>query len=131
MPSDVKRGGVVMRLDGAMCFVPASVAVAITPTPQIARVPGAPEALLGAALHEGEVVPVIALGPARTSMLVCTYLGEKIGLLGAHVEATGLFEADPDAPDSVRHAGGTARALDLAAIYARIQGDGWAGRWRA
>jgi hypothetical protein len=129
--SDLKRGGVLVRLDGAVWFVPATVALAITAAPQIARVPGAPEALLGAALHEGEVVPVVAIGSARSSMLVCSYLGEKIGLLGARVEATGLFDPDPTAADAVRHKGETARALDLGAIYARIQGEGWAGRWRA
>ena len=131
MTADVKRGGVLIRLDGAMHFVPASVAIAITPTPQIARVPGAPETLLGAALHDGEVVPVVAIGTARAPMLVCSYLGEKVGLLGAQVEATGLFEADPLAADTVRYNGETARAFDLASIYARIQGEGWAGRWRA
>ena len=131
MAPSVKRGGVLVRLDGAMCFVPASVALAITSAPQIVRVPGAPDALLGAALHDGEVVPVIAIGPARTSMLVCSYLGEKVGLLGAQVEGTGLYEVDPEAKDAVRHGGETARTLDLAAIYAQVQGEGWAGRWRA
>jgi chemotaxis signal transduction protein len=128
---ETKRGGVLLRLEGALHFVPASVALAVTPTPQIARVPGAPEALLGAALHEGEVVPVLAIGSARESMLVCSYLGEKVGLLGAHIEATGLYDVDSSAADAVRHNGETARTLDLAAIYARIQGEGWAGRWRA
>lgn len=128
---ETKRGGVLLRLEGALHFVPASVAVAVTSTPQLARVPGAPEALLGAALHEGDVVPVIAIGPARESMLVCSYLGEKVGLLGARIEATGLYEVDPDAADAVRHRGETARTLDLAALYARIQGEGWASRWRA
>ncbi len=121
----------LLRLDGALHFVPASVALAITAAPQIARVPGAPDTLLGAALHDGEVVPVIAIGPARESMIVCSYLGEKVGFLGARVEAAGLYEVDPDSVDAVRHKGEIARTLDLAAIYARVQGEGWAGRWRA
>ena len=126
-----KRGGVLVRLDGALWFVPASVAVAIAPAPQIARVPGAPEALLGATLHEGDVVPVITIGPARESMLVCSYLGEKVGLVGGHIEGTGAYEPDPAAADAVNHGGERARTLDLAAIYSRIQGEGWASRWRA
>ena len=121
----------LLRLDGALHFVPASVALAVTSTPQITRIPGAPEMLLGAALHDGEVVPVITIGSARDAMLVCTYLGEKVGLLGGRIEGTGLYEVDPDAVDAVRHGGETARSLDLAAIYARVQGEGWAGRWRA
>ena len=128
---EAKRGGVVLRVDGALHFVPASVAVAVAPQPQIARVPGAPEALLGVTLHDGDVVPVIAIGTAREAMLVCSYLGEKVGLMGGRIEATGLYEPDPEAADAVRHNGETARTLDLAAIYARIQGEGWAGRWRA
>ncbi|MGO8995211.1 MAG: chemotaxis protein CheW [Polyangiaceae bacterium] len=134
-----KRGGVILRLDGALYFVPASVALAITSVPEIARVPGAPEALLGAALHDGDVVPVVSIGKPGVdramlgdgSMLVCSYLGEKVGLLGASIVATGLYEVDPAAADSVRHEGETARTLDLSAIYARVQGEGWAGRWRA
>ena len=121
----------LVRLDGTLHFVPASVALAITTPPPIARVPGAPEALLGAALHDGDVVPVLAIGSARDAMLVCSYLGEKVGLLGASIVATGLYDVDPEAADAVRHQGETARTLDLAAIYARVQGEGWAGRWRA
>jgi hypothetical protein len=128
---EAKRGGVLLRLDGTLYFVPASVALAVTPAPHLARVPGAPETLLGAALHEGDVVPVIAIGSARESMLVCSYLGEKVGLLGARIEATGLYEVDPSVADAVRHRGETARTLDLAALYARVQGEGWAARWRA
>ena len=120
-----------MRLGGTLHFVPASVALAITPAPPIARVPGAPEALLGAALHDGDVVPVLSIGSAHDAMLVCSYLGEKVGLLGAAIVATGLYEVDPEAADAVRHQGETARTLDLAAIYARVHGEGWAGRWRA
>lgn len=126
--TEAKRGGVVLRIDGALHFVPASVAVAVASAPQIARVPGAPEALLGVTLHDGDVVPVIAIGELRQTMLVCSYLGEKLGLMGALIEATGLYEADGD---TVRHRGETARSLDIAAIYARVQGEGWAGRWRA
>jgi chemotaxis signal transduction protein len=127
---------VLVRLGAELHFVPASVAAAITPAPHVTRVPGAPEGLLGAALHDGDVVPVIAVGPAdaaasSTVMLVCSYLGEKVGLLGATIVGTGLYDVDSSAPDAVRHDGETARALDLAALYARVQGEGWAGRWRA
>ncbi|HEY2517416.1 MAG TPA: chemotaxis protein CheW, partial [Polyangiaceae bacterium] len=62
---EAKRGGVVVRLEGGLLFVPASLAVAIAPVPQITRVPGAPEAILGAAMHDGDVVPVIVVGAAR------------------------------------------------------------------
>jgi hypothetical protein len=125
-----KRGGVLLRIDGALHFVPASVALAISPAPPVTRVPGAPEHLLGVALHEGEVVPVIAIGEERGAMLVCSYLGEKLALTGARIEGTGLYEPETEG-DAVRHGDETARSLDIAALYARVQGEGWAGRWRA
>jgi hypothetical protein len=127
----VKRGGVLVRLDGTLWFVPASVAVAVAPPPVIAPVPGAPEPLLGATLHDGDVVPVIAVGEAREAMLVCSYLGEKLGLVGGRIVGTGSYEPDSEAADAVRHAGESARTLDLASLYARVQGEGWASRWRA
>jgi hypothetical protein len=128
---DAKRGGVIVRLEGVAFFVPSSIALSVAPAPPLTRVPGAPDGLLGAAIHEGDVVPVIAVGDARGSMLLCSYLGEKIALTGAEIEATGLYPPDPASPDAVRYRGESARALDLAAIYARVQGAGWAGRWRA
>ncbi|HEY2512075.1 MAG TPA: hypothetical protein VGI39_14505, partial [Polyangiaceae bacterium] len=71
------------------------------------------------------------VGAAREAMLVCSYMGEKIGLMGLHIEGTGVYEPDPTALDAVRFKGESARPLDLGAIYARLQGEGWAGRWRA
>ena len=127
---DAKRGGVLLRLDGVLWFVPASVALSLAPAPQVARVPGAPAALLGIALQDGEVLPVIALGPAQQAMLVCAYLGEKIGLVGGEIVGAGLFPVDADAVDAVRYGDERARSLDIASIYARVQGEGWAGRWR-
>lgn len=128
---DAKRGGVLLRLDGALWFVPASVALSLAPAPQVARVPGAPPTLLGIALQDGEVLPVIALGPVHHAMIVCSYLGEKIGLVGGEIVGTGLFPVDADAVDAVRFGDERARSLDVASIYARVQGEGWAGRWRA
>jgi hypothetical protein len=73
---------------------------------------------------------VIALGPVHQAMLVCAYLGEKIGLVGGEIVGAGLFPVDADAVDAVRYGEERARSLDVASIYARVQGEGWAGRWR-
>jgi len=130
--SEAKRGGVLVRVGSVLHFVPASIAIAVAPAPKIARVAGAPPALLGVALHDGDVVPVIAIGDGHVGvMLVCGYMGEKIGLMGGRVEGTGVYEVDRDAPDAVVHAGERATTLDVAAAYAGVQGEGWAGRWRA
>ncbi len=127
---DTKRGGVVVRVEGGLFFLPATVALTLAPAPDVARVPGAPAGLLGIALQDGEVVPVIALGPEPGPMVVCSYLGEKVGLVGGAIVATGIFEVDAELGDAVRFGGERARPLDLASLYARVQGDGWAGRWR-
>jgi hypothetical protein len=128
---ETKRGGVLLRVGGALHFVPAPLAVAVAPAPQVARVAGAPAALVGVAVHDGDVIPVLSIGHERGPMLVCAYLGEKIGLTGARIEGTGVYDVDPEAPDAVRLGGERATTLDLAAIYSRVQGEGWAGRWRA
>jgi hypothetical protein len=128
---DAKRGGVLLRVGETLYFVPATVALTLAPAPQVARVPGAPSGLLGIALQDGDVLPVMAIGTERGPMLVCSYLGEKIGLVGGVVVGTGLFEVDPESVDAVRFGAERARSLDLASIYAGVQGEGWAGRWRA
>ena len=132
-PTESKRGGILLRDGEALWFVPASVAVKVAPLPEVTRVPGAPAELLGIAQIDGEILPVIALGNDRPkaggALLVCSYLGEEIGLVGGQIVGTGSFEVDEDGV-SVSYAGESARPLDLAAIYARLQSGPWAGRWR-
>jgi chemotaxis signal transduction protein len=107
--TDEKRAGLVLRVDGALVFVPAALAATVTQVGKITRVAGAPEEMLGIAMHEGQVVPVVAIGRARTTtMLVCSHMGEAIGLVGAEVVEAGVTASE-------------ATPIDLAAIYARIQ----------
>ena len=120
-----KRGGVIVRHEGELRFLPASVVVRVAPCPPISRVPGAPKPLLGIAYTGGEIVPVIAIGEARTPLLVCRYLGEPVGILGCDVVETGTFESDPSAEGAVIARGAPARSLDLAATFASLQGARW------
>jgi chemotaxis signal transduction protein len=134
-------GGVVFRVAQAQFFLPATVAIKVLPMPVVARVPGAPPELVGIALVEGETVPVVALGeldgrgsrrPAATSrsradnrpMLVCTYVGERIGLVGLEIVATGHFDASD--PESVVHDGIPAALFDVGAVVARLREGRWA-----
>jgi hypothetical protein len=126
-----KRGGIVLRVDGALCFLPASVAVRIAPSPRVTPVPGGPRDLVGVAMHEGTIVPVVAIGTTRTEMIVCQHAGEPVGLLGGQVVRTGVFDVVPDRPEMVAHEGMHVRPLDVAAIYARVQLGGRPGRWGA
>ncbi len=119
------RGGVVVRHEGALRFLPASVVTGITPCPPISRVPGAPKALVGIVHTRGEIVPVVAMDGARSSpLVVCRYLGEPVGLLGCDIVRTGLFDGEPDG-EGVVVDGEAARPLDLAATFAELVRARW------
>jgi chemotaxis signal transduction protein len=102
-----RQGGLLLRVEGELRYLAASVAVRVVPMPPVEAVPGAPPDLLGIALHEGLVLSVIAIGPRRDAMIVCQHAGELVALVGAEVVQAGTFEE------------GGASPLDLAAIYAR------------
>lgn len=121
--------GVVVRAwngeGGALAFVPAAIAIAVLPLPETARLPGAPPELLGVTVHRGEAIPVVTVGGARTSMLVCTYLGETFGLVGFEVVATGRFplaEGPSLTGERVLFEGEPVPPFDVAATFARVFG---------
>ncbi len=124
-----RRGGVVLRVGDELRFVPASVAVRLAPAPRITPVPGAPPELLGIALHEGAIVPVVAVGEARDDMVVCQHAGELVGLVGGQVVKTGAFDTASERPDLVLLDGTPVRPLDVATLYARVQSGARPGRW--
>jgi hypothetical protein len=116
-----------MRVEGSLVYLPATIALRLAPLPQIARVPGAPKELLGVALHGGEILPVLEVGNARESMVVCTYAGALLGIVGGHVVGTGMLDADDG--EAVFYEGEAARPLDLASICAGMRTASWGGRW--
>ncbi|MGH7271404.1 MAG: chemotaxis protein CheW [Polyangiaceae bacterium] len=119
--SRVRSNGVLVRVGGALKFLPASVVVCIAHTPRITPVPGAPAELLGVTLHDGMVVPVVAIGSLLREMIICHHAGESLGLLGGEVVHAGSFDAFPARPDEIEYAEQRVDALDLVAICARIQ----------
>ena len=80
--AEIKRGGLLLRVDGALVFIPASIALRISAHPEIVRVPGASSELLGMAVNEGEVLPVVAIGSDHGPMVVCIHASELVGLVG-------------------------------------------------
>jgi hypothetical protein len=123
-----KRGGVVVRHEGSLRFLPASVVVRIAPRPPISRVPGAPRSMLGIAYTGGEILPVVSISDDASAdgpLLVCRYLGEAVGIVGCEVVETGSFDADPSAEGAVIARGAPARSLDLAATFASLQSARW------
>ena len=127
--SQPKRGGVLLRTAGGLSFLPASIVTSVVPLPPILSVAGAPEGVLGVVHEAGEILPVVEIGPERSALLVCTYLGEPIGLVGAEIVRAGIFDPDPTSPDCLIHEGERARLFDLSTIYARLQATSWAARW--
>jgi hypothetical protein len=124
-----RRGGVVLRVDGTFYFIAASTAVHVGPVPLVTAVPGAPPELVGVAMHEGTIVPIVSVGSGGAEMVVCQHAGELLGVIGAHVVHAGLFEVVPERPDQVRHQGQPVRPLDLASIYAHVQSSQRSTRW--
>jgi hypothetical protein len=119
------RGGLVFRVGERRWFLPAEIALKVAPRPQIARIPGAPPGLLGVALSDGTILPVVELAPDHESMVVCLHRGEHIGLLGATSIESGVFPAN-DA-DGVLVKGAAIPPLDLDELYGRlhVRGTGW------
>ena len=122
-------GGVVFRVGEARySSCPPPIACKVLPMPGVARVPGAPADLVGVALVEGEMVPVVAVGeldrrgsrrPPTTSrpradnrpMLVCIVMGERVGLVGLEIVATGFFA--PAEPEGVVHGDAAVPLFDV------------------
>ena len=126
--TDPKRAGMVFRAAGCLAFLPASVVQRVAALPPISSVAGAPEGVLGIAHDSGEIMPIFAIGPDRGALLICSYRGQSIGLIGARDLRAGLFEPDAAYPDCVLHEGHSAARFDMAAIYERLDATSWASR---
>jgi hypothetical protein len=124
-----RRGGVVLRVESDSFFIPATIAVHVGPVPLVTSIPGAPPELVGVAMHEGTIVPVVSLGSGGAEMVVCQHAGELLGVIGAHVVQAGLFDVSPERADQVLYEGRPVRPLDLASIYARVQSSQRSARW--
>jgi hypothetical protein len=66
------------------------------------------------ALVDGDIVPVITIGHARSAMIVCSYLGERLGLVGMEVVAAGPLETEETKP------------FDVASAVAKVGEGRWA-----
>ncbi len=127
--TSAKAAGLLVSVGPEARFIPASIAVRVTPAPPITRVPGSPPELVGVALYEGAVVPVLALGPARADMVVCTWAGETVGLVGGDTFETGTFDVASDSTDAVEHGGRRWATLDVPAMCAAVQSAARRGPW--
>lgn len=145
----MRRGGLVVRGPSGLSFVPAEIASRLLPIPRYTRVPGAPPELLGVAVLEGAIIPVVTVGPppqptvappvptvvtgvaitvpgtwihVRGAMLVCLVQGDTVGLVGLEVLQAGVFDAAPESSGVTLEDGTVAKALDVAGLLAAIRG---------
>jgi purine-binding chemotaxis protein CheW len=120
----MRRGGIVFKAHGELRFLPALAVQQVLPLPPIARIPSAPPELAGVAQAEGEIVPVIDLRDGKDvngSLIVCSYLGEPLGVAVREIVSIGHYDVDPEQSDAVVVAQARARPLDLASLYAKLQ----------
>lgn len=120
-----RRGGVLLRVDGALAFLPAVSVQSIVAMPPITTVPGRRDPLLGIAQVANSVIPVLALGrqgSARGMLVVTRYAGESLGLAGGEIVGTGHYEVDGSAPDCVRVDGERVPSIDVAKMCDAVRG---------
>lgn len=129
MNDGATQGGVLLRVEGAIRFLPAFVALRVAPMPRVTPVPGSPPELLGVALYEGMIVPVLGLGAARGGMILCHHSGELVGIVGFELIGVGAFAAASSDPDVVEYEGRPVEPLDLETIYERVQSSARSGPW--
>jgi hypothetical protein len=120
---------VILRVENAYRFVPASVALRVAPAPRVTSFPGAPPELVGVTLYEGLIVPVVSIGPERREMVLCQHSGELVGVVGGEVVQTGSFDLISGRADCVVHDGQYAQLIDLTAIYGRVLAGVRPGTW--
>jgi chemotaxis signal transduction protein len=106
-----------------MHFLPSLAVQQIGPLPPITRIPASPPELAGVVEAEGAIVPVIDLRKEKSEglLLVCSYIGEPIGVALEEVIGVGHYDVDPAQSDSIIVGEARARPLDLASLYAKLQ----------
>jgi hypothetical protein len=83
-----RTAGVVVELNGRLCFVPATIAQRIVPKPVVSHVPGSD---LGMALVGGRVTSVIDVEEGGADLLVCDIDGEAVALSGLKICGCGFY----------------------------------------
>lgn len=141
------RGGVLLRFQGRLAFVPSEVARRVAALSARTPVMGLEAPGWGIALADGIVVTVLSLAgepdpcpaprprwepdadwpvPGAHHAILCDLNGTVVALTGGEIVATGLFEADEDGGVIWRDE--LAPALDVRALYAQAEAAIWAAR---
>jgi len=112
-----QRAGLLVRRDGELSFLPASVARFLVPLPRLTKIPwdSAQMARVG-----GEVVPVLALGTPSGELLLCEFEGQAVALSGLSAERVGFW---PASESGVNVDGATVPIFDLRTALMQFRSD--------
>ena len=140
------RGGVLLRFQGRLAFLPSEVARRVAALSARTPVPGLLPPAWGIALADGVVVTVLSLAgegdprpaprqrwqagedwpvPGAHHAILCDLSGTLVAVTGGEVIATGVFEADDL---GVLWRGEPVPVLDVRALYAEAEAAIWAAR---
>ncbi|HYP75573.1 MAG TPA: hypothetical protein VER12_06460 [Polyangiaceae bacterium] len=112
-----QRAGLLLRRDGELAFLPASVARWLLPLPRLTKLPwdSAQMALVG-----GEVVAVLALAEPSAELLLCELDGQAVAISGLSAERVGFW---PASGSGISVDGVLVPALDLSEALERFRSD--------
>lgn len=105
-----ESAGLIAERAGKRTFLPSGAVRALTRMPKIEPLPRAPRGVLGLAVALGEVMLVVAVGAARTDLIICDWFGEALGIAGLTPVRVGVF---PDAPGGVTYEDQLTPTFDL------------------
>jgi len=107
--------GLLVRRDGKLAFLPASIARSLLPLPRLTKIPWdcAQMTLVG-----GEVVAVLELAEPCGVLLLCELEGQVIAVSGLHAERVGLW---PESELGVIVDGEQVSQLDLEGALVQFQ----------
>jgi hypothetical protein len=113
-----ERSGLLVRLDGALAFLPANRVRCLVPLSRLTKIPwdSAQMALVG-----GEVVAVLELSQPRGVLVLCEVDGQGVALSGLSAERVGRW---PESDSGVNVDGVHVPALDLGLAIAQFQKSG-------
>jgi hypothetical protein len=125
MSEPAVRQGALLRWPGGQAFVDARFLRRFVARPELATVVGAPSNVAGAALVDGEVIPVVALSPTRGSLALVQHESDVFGVIGFQEAAAGSFPADDG---GVHVEAATVRELPISELRDELRNARWITR---
>jgi hypothetical protein len=123
------RGGLVIRSQLGLRFIPSEIAASVTWLTAIVPVPGLVPPAVGIAVADDRVATVISVGEEPGGeAIVCEVDGGWVALMGARVLATGRFDESVDFGDCIEWEGETVETIDLRGLMIAAETAIWRAR---